>query len=171
MVSKAYEPDLIKKTFNFTDEDLAVNQKGKISSNQHKYLKGRLVGDLRHQVGIIGMWAFIVSIFTLLIALFNVVAWIPAFLLTVATVFMYVYALALIKEDLKEGEVASICGLSRLEKRISGRTGNYYIEVEKERFRLTQLEYLYLENEVWYCLYYLPKTRAILSIRSITDNE
>jgi len=156
--------ETLESVFNFSESNLLANRQGKLTEQQKACLKENEKSFLIPAVVV----CLVVSV---------VILWILGKFDLVTGIFFFGLVLLLggiligpryldWKEDLNSDRVEMLCGPVFLEIREGGRyiPTSYKLKIGSETFGLTQAQLLALDNGRDYCVYYLPKTKTVLSV-------
>ncbi|HEX2623449.1 MAG TPA: hypothetical protein VHL11_24980 [Phototrophicaceae bacterium] len=176
-ISVSREREYLGEAFYFDDEALAANQNGQLTDEQFtrlRQLRSRKIRQNGFPAAIyLILWAFI-SIIGVHKPEFNCVyLWI----IGIGVInFNRVQPIVWLAQDLREQRITTIDGKIRLsaprpEPVFNQHQPVYRLNLRNLIFKLPRRQFYALKNEESYVIYYLPRSREILSIEQVCDND
>lgn len=154
--------------FNFTDADLKVNHKGKMSNHQHYWLVDRLLRETLICIAVAGVAGWILTNYVQGNPIFRIVN--DPFWLIVGGIAFFaatVYGLGNLWDtsiDLIRRQVSDISGIVHLGLHSRNRNRIYTLEIGDIRFEIPEkTRHAVIDGEV-YTVYYAPCSRIILAV-------
>ena len=166
---KKYE-EVLMAAFDFDTADLAANERGNYSEHQiaalhHQRRRYVVTGAIMAGLMLLFL-AFVVLTSSQLAALFNGVA-VLGLLLAAFSTGQHVYRL---NRDLQT-PVSAVEGRVIQELRSTEDGGDYVVHLEDQKFKLKRDVFLAFKNGDPYRLYYAPRTKKILSVAWLRDDD
>lgn len=153
----------LENAFHFTPEDLAANRAGRISPDQKTYVKRQWRFDIFAPIFLVVLMAFV----TMALFASSVVEGIVATIITLA-----VAAFFAIRARPREDQITplSVTGPAKLLDTAPEAEGEEHrkydhgLRINAVEFPISELAYEAIQEGETYTIYYLPKTRTILSV-------
>ncbi|QPC82615.1 hypothetical protein G4Y79_23485 [Phototrophicus methaneseepsis] len=163
---------ILMQALKFNSKDLAHNQEGELSPRQ----KGRLQPPRMEGIG---LWVLLGHVALIIGILGAIAIFTGHWILLVIALFVGGMAgmpLVMVRDqkfmkpdlaqDVDQGKVISVCGETIRYARTDTEQA-YYVVVDEMTFKVTSQVYSGFHQEGSYCVYYLPRSRMILSAERI----
>jgi hypothetical protein len=170
--------------FKFSENDLLANRQGKLTQQQKAALKEKAKSSLILSAvvclvaGLIILWIVgtyyrTVGAYDLVMRILTGIFFFGLVVLLLSLLLFTLPGYRNWKEDIDTGRVDRICGRVSLDVEYrSGRYGYtlFKLAIGSQTFQLSKDAFLAFENGQNYCLYYAPKTKAILSVEKVPSS-
>lgn len=169
MHDKATTTRLLMQSERFTETDLNDNRAGRISSNQRRKFGASRATPLvqavllAHFFGVIAL-LLLIAITSESIVMLGITLAIAAVLALPFSVMSSGHRRPALNDDLARGAVSSLCGIAVLERKQGIRAPRYTLAIHNESFDIAERTFRTLQHGERYCVYYLPNSKALLSI-------
>lgn len=165
----------MQRAFNFTNDDVAANQAGRLSPRQHQELQGYLAAAKKGVSVSLGlslsapilMLGLLVSLATSGDELSGIwPAWLAAGALYFAIFGIFIAVDARRRKRLREQQVQEVHGRPIRHEKQHKRLTAYYVTIGDVRFQVQPEQYRAFKDNSYYRVYYLehPPTHWILSL-------
>lgn len=157
-------PYRLSKVLEFTNEDLAANQRGEMSDQQRQRLRDRR------------LWALILAGVMLIFPIIGLIVILQrpldaggVFILVLAAIWILLFggigwlAVTQTRSELRSGQVVSVTGVAKLEQVNVYKGPNFYLTIETVKFRIDAGVYWTFKAGERYQVFYTPESMVILS--------
>jgi hypothetical protein len=167
---KKYE-DVLMTALQFRESDLAANEAGELSPTQIRKLQWRRSMAIIGALVLTAIFAFILLSFVRFAAFRGASPLLAiGFVIVVGILAFITYQAVSLTNDLRDG-VSVVEGRVQLDMNRGEQTSRFYVKIDNIRFRVRKAVFLAFKNGDPYRIYYAPRSKLILSVEWLRDDD